>query len=150
MGKFDNNFIWKYRELTPEIEKMRAASPIVSTPMLWLDDKVARGSFYIECHWQWSLPPDAPPQKMEVSHAHEFDEVLGFLGSRQEDPTDLGAEIDIYLEDEMHSFNKTCFIFVPKGMKHTPITFKKIYHPFMFITAGNGNAYGRVGQKGPS
>ena len=44
------------------------------------------------------------------SHAHEFDEVVTFIGNNVEDPYDLGGEIEFWLEDEdtdekLHDFH---------------------------------------------
>jgi hypothetical protein len=140
MGNHDKNFIWKYMELTPEMKKMEKQTTMKATNLLWLDDKTYPGTFYIENHWIWSLsgPMPKPPDNFPASHSHDFDEVQGFFGSQQSDPYDLGAEIDFYLEDELYTFNKTCFIFIPRGMKHLPMTIKKIWSPFMWLTAGNG------------
>jgi len=145
-GKYAKQIIKKYRPLTPEMEKMRSESPIVSTPLLWLDEEVARGAFYMECHWFWSMS-DTEVQPSDVSHSHDFDEVLGLLGSQQENPHDLGAEIEIWLEDERYTITESCLIFIPRGMKHLPMTFKRIDSPFVFFTTGNGKMYKRAGEE---
>ncbi len=145
-GKHARQIIKKYRPLTPELEKIMAESPVVSTPLLWLDDEVSKGAFYLECHWLWSMPA-TETFSADESHSHDFDEVLGFTGSRQENPHDLGAEIDIWLEDEKYTITESCLIFIPRGMKHLPMTFKRIDSPFMFFTTGNGKMYRREGDE---
>ncbi|MCR4394033.1 MAG: hypothetical protein NUV31_06670 [Dehalococcoidales bacterium] len=141
--KFDQYIFTRYREIPPEMQKIIDATPIESTPLLWLDDKVARGSFYIECHWIWSMQTDNPVTS-DKSHTHDFDEVLTFIGSNKNNPHDLGAELHLYIEDEKYIIDKTCFVFIPRGTKHLPLVFVKIRSPFVFLTAGNGTAYGRV------
>ena len=138
--KFANNIITKYREITPEMEQMIGESPVVSTPMLWLDDTVAQGAFYTECHWLWGMDSTRPWQA-DKAHTHDFDEVLGFLGSRKENPHDLNAEIELIIEDEKYTITQSCLIFVPKGTKHLPMTFVRIDSPIVFFTTGNGTEY---------
>ena len=91
--KFDKYIITKYRDISPEMQKIIDKSPVISTPMLWLDDTIAQGAFYTECHWLWSMD-NTKPWLADKAHTHEFDEVLGFLGSRRENPHDLNAEIE--------------------------------------------------------
>jgi hypothetical protein len=52
---------------------------------------------------------------------------------------ELGGEIEFWLEDEKYMLTKSCIIFVPKGMKHCPIVFRRIDRPifhFIFVTGG--------------
>jgi hypothetical protein len=146
--KFTRNIITKYREITPEMKKMMGASPVISTPMLWLDDKVAKGAFYTECHWLWSMD-NTKPWHTERAHTHDFDEVLGFLGSRQENPHDLNAEIELWIEDEKYTITKSCLVFIPGGTKHLPMTFVRIDSPIVFFTEGNGTEYKRATEDKP-
>ncbi len=140
MGKYDKNFVWKYIELTPQMKEMEKNSTIKGVNLLWLDDKIFPGAFYMETHWIQSMSGPMPPMpdNFPASHAHDFDEVQGFFGSKMEDPYDLGADIDFYIDGELHSFNKSCFIFIPHGVKHLPMTIKEVRSPFMWLTGGNG------------
>ncbi|MDD5703638.1 MAG: hypothetical protein PHU23_16515 [Dehalococcoidales bacterium] len=71
----------------------------------------------------------------DTSHTHDFDEYLSFVGLDPDNPDYLGGEIEICLgeEQEKHYFNKSTSIYIPKGFKHLPLTFKKIYKPFMVV-----------------
>ena len=66
-------------------------------------------------------------------HTHDFDEFLSFVGLDADNPEELGAEIEICLgeEQEKHLFNKTTTIYIPKGLKHLPLTFLKVHRPFL-------------------
>jgi len=46
--------------------------------------------------------------------------------------------MDLWLEDEKFTITKSCLIYVPRGMKHLPLTLKRIDYPIFFWTAGNG------------
>ena len=85
--------------------------------------------------------------KTEIAHSHDFDEVLGFIGTVRSDPYDLGGEIEFWLDDEQYIFNKTCLIFVPRGLKHLPLIFRRVDSPIFFFTEGNGTTYTRSSEK---
>ena len=117
-------------------EALRAA-PDVRTPMVYLDDDVLKGAFYVECVWFWK-----GTEKPEVeAHTHPFDEVITFFGSNPDDPQDLCGEVEIWLEDEQYLLTKSCLIFVPKGMKHCPLHIKRVDRPIFHFTAGPAAKY---------
>lgn len=107
------------------------------TPMVYLDDEVLKGAFYVECVWFWK-----GMDKPEVeAHTHDFDEVITFFGTNPDDPQDLCGEVEIWLEDEKHILTKSCLIFVPKGMKHCPLHIKRVDRPIFHFTAGPASTY---------
>jgi len=132
----------------PENETMKmiakqreAGNYIESTFMFGLDDSVLKGSFYATC----VLLKDKKGTETvysEVPHAHDFDEVWMFVGTVKDNPRELGGELDFWLEDEHYIIDKSCMVFLPRGLKHGPCGIKKIDSPIYFFTAANG-AYGR-------
>jgi len=103
--------------------------------VLFVDDNVLKGAFYLNCALVWG---ESDEDRAHKSHTHEFDEYIGFLGSNPEDPSDLGGEVEIWLGDEKHMLTKSCAVFVPKGLPHCPIIFRKVDSPiFYFSTAPN-------------
>jgi len=105
--------------------------------MMWLGDGVIKGSPYVEAVWLWKGAAD--PSGGFPQHVHDHDETLGFFGTDTENVYDLGGEIEFWLEDEKYMLTKSCIIFVPKGMKHCPIVFRRIDRPifhFIFVTGG--------------
>lgn len=107
-----------------------------------LDNRVVGGSFYTNCVWLMKKH-GKEPLDIEIAHTHDFDETLGFVGTVPDDPHALGGEMDLWLEDEKFTITKSCLIYVPRGMKHLPLTLKKIDYPIFFWTAGNGTDYTR-------
>jgi hypothetical protein len=127
-------------ELKPNIKAPWSPkfTPEEITPLLFLDSTVIKGAFYVECNW--TLPPFAKESHGET-HQHDYDEVLAFFGSNPQDPTNLYAEAEVTLGDEVHIVTKSCLIFIPKGLKHGPITFKRIDRPIFHFGAGTGQNY---------
>jgi len=101
------------------------------------DDTVVKGSNFYFLHWimpDVDLNSDAfkighPP------HIHKQAEILFHIGTNPEDPTDLGAEIEFHLGEEMerHVFTKTTAIYIPPMVVHAPWRPLKINRPFLFL-----------------
>lgn len=127
-------------------EQRKAGHYVDSTWMFALDDRVAQGAFYTNCVWLKEKHGDRPIE-MEIAHTHDFDETLGFVGTVKDNPRELGGEIEFWLEDEKFVLDKSCLIYVPRGMKHLPLYVNRIDSPVFFWTAGNGTAYTRASGK---
>lgn len=48
------------------------------------------------------------------------------IGTDPENPRDLGGKIEFQIGDEMHVFDKTTVIFIPKGLGHGPFMHKRV------------------------
>ena len=70
----------------------------------------------------------------EKGHTHDQDEILCFIGANPMDYTDFGAEVELCLgaEGEKHIITKTTFVYVPKGLIHCPLNFKRVDKPIVF------------------
>lgn len=100
-----------------------------ATRILWLEDEILKGAFSVICSWYWK----ATEKEGSPSHVHDFDEVIGFLGSDYQNPSDLGGEVEFWLEDEKYLLTKSCLIYAPKGMRHCPLRVTRVDRPFMFL-----------------
>jgi len=125
------------------LEQREKGNYIESTWMFALDDRVAKGAFYTNCVWLWEKKGTGDLE-MEIAHTHDFDETLGFVGTVRNNPRELGGEIEFWLEDEKFVLTKSCLIYVPRGMKHLPLSIKRIDSPIFWWTAGNGTMYTRT------
>jgi len=124
-------------ELKPglAVPEFRVEPPDFMTHLLWTGDGVIKGCPHMECVWIWKRSASSGP----AAHTHDFDEILGFIGTDPENIQDLGGDLEIWLEDEKHVINKSCLIYVPKGMKHCPLRTTRLDRPifhFFFATAG--------------
>lgn len=113
--------------------------------LAYIDKEVVDGAFYMECVWLMPgmrPPPDLPPEKRGPrAHTHDYDEILGFFGSDMKDMYDLGGEAELWLEDEKHIINKSCLVFIPKGLQHCPLIFNRIDKPIFHFSVGPGQMY---------
>jgi hypothetical protein len=127
-------------DLKPKVEApwTPVFKPEELIPLLFLNSSVIKGAFYVETNW--TLPPFSKVVHGEA-HQHDYDEVLAFFGSNPDDPNNLNAEAEIPLGDELHTVTKSCLIFIPKGLKHGPINFKRIDRPIFHFACGTGNIY---------
>jgi hypothetical protein len=107
--------------------------------VVWLDERVVEGAFILSLTW-YTRPFIGIDR---VGHSHDFDEVLGFIGSDWENPTALNGEIEFWLEDEKYMLTKSCTVFIPKGVKHCPLQVHKVDRPIIHFHTGPANRYTR-------
>lgn len=136
-GTYANHWIEKY---APVDGKLPSAPPGFLTRLLWIDGKRHKGAPYLEAVWFHTVNHEGP-----AAHTHDFDEVLGFFGTDTEHPEELGAELSFSIGDEIITVTKSCLVYVPRGVIHSPITVPKIDHSIIHFSGGNGGDYIRNG-----
>lgn len=115
-------------EFEPDENEQSKGPPREIQRVIYMDDRVVPGSFYVEAVWVKGSVPEVHPV-----HRHDHDEILGFVGSNMDDLDDLGAEIDLIIDGEKTTITKTCFIHVPAGVVHGGLCFRKIDRPVFQI-----------------
>jgi hypothetical protein len=90
------------------------------------NDLVPGCNMYIEFGWIWDMPE---PNPHILEHSHDYDEIVLHIGSDPDNPEDLGAEIEFVVGGEPLKIDKTSALFVPKGVKHGPLTWKRVDRP---------------------
>ena len=115
--------------------------------VIWMDNEVVPGALYSECVWFFpeemrteqenKLNSGSGPQ----AHTHPFSEVITFFGTNYDDPTDLGGEVELWLEGEQHVLTRSFLCYVPKGMTHCPLKIRRIDSPMFHFTIGPGREY---------
>lgn len=136
-GTYAGNAVEKY---APVDGKMPSAPEGFLTLLLWIDDKKLRGAPYMEAVWFNTVNDTGPPE-----HSHDFDEFIGFFGSDPDHPDELNGEISFLIDGEMFSFTKSCLIYIPRGVMHSPILVPKLERPILHFSGGNGGDYIRSG-----
>jgi hypothetical protein len=70
------------------------------------------------------------------SHTHDVDEYLFLLGGNPENILDFGAEVELTLgagkDKEVHTITSASVVYIPWGLAHLPIVFKKLDKPVLF------------------
>jgi hypothetical protein len=108
-----------------------------ATRILWLEDEVIKGADSIILSWYWK----ATEKEGSPSHVHDFDEILGFIGADPENPHELYAEVEFWLEDEKYMLTKSCLIYCPKGLRHCPLRVTRVDKPFLFLAFSTTQKY---------
>jgi hypothetical protein len=111
--EFDKNIIY-----TTPPTPFHPKDSFDGTEMFLFDDRIMRGAFPFMCAWfagPWRIEETMKP------HCHHNDEVLMFIGSDPENPSELGGEVEFFFKDDRYILNKSCLIFVPGMVQHAPM-----------------------------
>jgi hypothetical protein len=95
--------------------------------ILMMNGENVKGAFHINCAW---IHPGPNPGVYEA-HVHPHDEMIGFIGTNPDDASDLGAEAELWIEDEKYIINKSFLAFLPKGVIHCPLTVHDVKRPIL-------------------
>ncbi|MFH0768477.1 MAG: hypothetical protein V1932_02775 [Chloroflexota bacterium] len=108
------------------------------TMTLMSNDLVPGSNIYLEVGWIWEMP-EPNPHILEHSH-DKYNEVVLHIGGDPYNPEDLGGEIEFVVGGEPLVLDRTSGLFVPAGVKHGPVTWKKVTRPHlqMAIVLGGG------------
>ena len=91
------------------------------------NDLIPEVNLYIDYVWIFAVPP---PHIFE--HVHDkYNEVVLHIGGDPDNPEDLGAEIEYYVGGQPLVFDKTTALYVPKGLKHGPLNWKRVDKPHL-------------------
>ncbi len=106
--------------------------------ILWMDENVVPGAFHMNTAWFHT----AAKALENVPHVHQNDdEIIGFFGSNPDEPENLNAEVEIWIEDEMHLITKSAMLFIPAGLKHCPLILRRVDRPIFHFTVVTGKKY---------
>ena len=109
--------------------------------LLWIDSNVVPGSFQMNISWYHHASDDRPLFG-HGEHTHDFDEMVGFIGSDPNDPNDLGGIIEIGINGELHRLTKSSVIFFPRNMKHLPLSIIELHRPILHFSISMNPVYG--------
>jgi len=95
--------------------------------VLGLNSRRIEGAIMMNCSW---VLAGEDPGKMDA-HVHPYPEVIGFIGTNPDDLNELGAEAEIWMEDEKYTFTETFLVYVPEGVRHCPLIVRDIKRPIL-------------------
>ena len=69
------------------------------------------------------------------THTHNFQEFLAWYGGNPLDPDDFGAEVVLYLGEELekHVFTRPTIVSLPPGFPHCPLEVTRVDRPIIQI-----------------
>jgi len=108
-----------------------------ATRILWLEDFIVKGAPSIIASWYWK----ATEEEGTPQHDHTYDEVVGFIGGDPQNPSELNGEIEWWMEDEKYTLTKSCFIYCPAGLKHSPLRVVRVDKPILFLAISITDKY---------
>ena len=114
--------------------------------LLWMDSNVVPGAFQMNLSWYVNAP-DMRPLFKHDEHSHDFDELIGFIGSNPDDPYDLGGVIEVGINGELHRLTKSSIIFMPAGMKHLPLSIISLERPILHFSISMNPEYSYKSEK---
>lgn len=102
------------------------------TCVVQMDDEVIPGSFFF--HFTF-LKPGFGTNRSHGPHQHNTGEIIGWFGTDSDNPLDLGAEIVVYMGEEMesHLVNQSTLLFIPPMLVHCPVVYNRIDKPIIHI-----------------
>ena len=130
--KYGKCFIEYDPKRWPPMPKSVAGKP--DRTIVKIDNHIAEGCFYYMIHW--ITPSEVPFTGIgHPPHIHKEHELLIHIGTNPDDPMDLGAEVEMYMGEEMerHVFNRSTVIWIPGGLLHAPLRPLKCSRPYIVI-----------------
>ncbi len=134
-GTYSNHIVTRYLADTTKFEGTSMS------PVTYIDSEFVPGSFYAESVWFNEASESSPPE-----HSHDdFDEMLMFFGSDPKRPHDLCGEVELWIGGEKYVITESCMVFVPRGVRHCPMYFRRVDRPILHLSAGPSPNYRRDG-----
>ena len=140
MGK-NAKYVVDYPKKNPKYPPYRIkVDPKIMKPIVTVDDEVVPGAeFYSDA--KWILPGSKADIKLAESHSHKFGEMLGFYGYNYDNIQDLGAELEITIDNERNIVDRSFAAYIPPGVQHGPIVIRNIVRPIFFVSSGRAPRY---------
>jgi hypothetical protein len=121
----------KYAVRKPLYEAGSGLKGRQSPTMTFMSEKQTGAPYYIELGWIYEIPS---PNPHIHEHVHDYDEIILHWGGDYKRPQVLGGEIEFYIGGQPITFNTTTGIFIPAGVPHGPLTWKKFEFPHVEMT----------------
>ena len=110
--------------------------------IMWMDGSVCPGAFQMNTAWYTAVPERDP---IFTEHMHEdTNELVCFFSSDEQNPYDLGGEIEYSIEGEPHLLTKTTMIYIPAGLRHNPMRILKVTRPIFHCSIVMTSEYGEA------
>ncbi len=121
----------KYIKTDLQSKRAQEVHPEVPNPVLGMMSNEDFGNHNFVITW-W--PITQPFEMVSETHYHDFDQYLMFMGGDVTNMMDLGGEVELTLGEsddalEKFTFSRATIVYVPGGIRHGPLNFKKVNDP---------------------
>jgi hypothetical protein len=108
--------------------------PEISTPIPVINSDEGFGDLGFTMYWECI---DKTFIHAPEPHKHDFPQYIMFLGPLN-NMVELGGEVELTLSEdgknfEKHTITRSTHVYIPPGLYHGPLIYKKVDIPFMFI-----------------
>jgi len=93
--------------------------------------QVPEADYYIKIGW---ITHQLQPATIVEEHTHTEDEIIILWGGNHEFPQVLGGEVEMVIGGQETIFNTTTGIYLPAGVPHGPMTWKKYTTPHVLMS----------------
>jgi hypothetical protein len=140
MGKNAKYVVDKARTTPEYLPFETRTDPKIVKPVVTVDNAVVPGAQFC-ADTNWILPGAKAEIKLCDSHTHEFGEMLGFYGYNYENIQDLGAEIEITIDNEKNTLDRSFAAYIPPGVQHGPIIVRNVQRPIFWVSSARAPKY---------
>jgi hypothetical protein len=114
--------------------------PKIVKPVITVDNEAVPGAQFC-ADTKWILPGAKGDIKLCDSHTHQFGEMIGFYGFNYDNIQDLGAEIEITIDNEKNILDRSFAAYVPPGVQHGPIIVRNVQRPIFWVSSARAPRY---------
>jgi len=105
-------------------------------PSVTMDGEFYKGCIFGSAGWL------VKPLKRDGYIKHRSDELIMFIGNDPDDPENLNAEIELWIENDKLVLTQTSIVFVPAGVAHGQLKVRNLKKPvFYYICHTNTDTY---------
>ncbi len=135
VGTYANNYTESYDMHGVKLPPVKDGA---ITRLFYMDSDRVPGAPYTEAVW-WPMETPA----FLKAHTHQLDELVTFIGGDPNDPEDLKGQVTFYVDGEPIVLQKTCVLYIPQGIPHTPFSIDRVDTPILHFSGGNNSNYSR-------
>lgn len=140
MGKNAKYAVDKAKAAPKRLSFETKTDPKIVKPIITVDNEVVPGAqFYADT--KWILPGAKEEIKLCESHTHKFGEMISFYGYNYDNIQDLGAEIEITIDNEKNIVDRSFAAYVPPGIQHGPIIVRNVQRPIFWVSTARTPVY---------
>jgi hypothetical protein len=105
----------------------------VATHVMKVDQNRLPDFMSVDCTWFWRSQPN---QIVDGARISPENQVIGFVGTNREDPSNLSGEMTVWVDGKKNTIKKSSLIFVPAGVPFGPIEINQMELPIFYTSMG--------------